>query len=105
MLRRRIGAVALAAALLTPGGTAWAASDDDAAAPAGSMVIAVVVPDHEASPAPSPSASAPSDASPGGELPRTGFDAAGLWLSLLGGLAALVAGAGIITARRRTGQR
>jgi hypothetical protein len=85
---------------MTAVGAAFAAPDDDASAPAGSMVIAVVIPDHgdAASPSPSPSLGGSADAE---HLAGTGLDAAVLWPYALGGLAAVASGTAAVAAHRR----
>jgi hypothetical protein len=101
--RLRHGAVilGLGLALMAPSGAAFAASDDDAAAPEGSMVIAVVIPDHAVAPVPVATPAAPDGAAVIDRLPGTGVDAAGLWPYALAGLAAALTGTAIVTTRRR----
>ncbi|MDN4641798.1 hypothetical protein QCD70_16230 [Agreia sp. PsM10] len=116
---RGIGALALAAALLAPAGTAFALSDDDPAS-SQSEEIGVRIPDRSgipptdsptatptATPTPPPTPTpAPHHGGASGELPDTGGDWSSLWPGALLALGLTVTGTVLIAApHRRTRQR
>ena len=110
---RGIGALALAAALLAPAGTAFAFADDGDPASSQSEEIGVRVPDRSGipptispTPNPSPVPAAPHHGGATGELPDTGVDWPSLWPGALLALGMTVAGTVLIAARhRRTRQQ